>query len=202
MGERKISWFLEKLPTAPVTRVILCTTDRPGLFATMVGVFTLNNMLVLAARIFTLKNGLAFDIYDVTNPPDPYTEESTWEKIQGDIADALEGHLPLDERIQQKGKRVLSRNGREGATAVRVDIDNQISDFFSVVAVRGPSRLGLLYELAKKITVLGLDIRFARFSRDHEKMTGDFYVRDSLGQKIQEAHEAERVTREIRGLFP
>ncbi|NNG08290.1 MAG: [protein-PII] uridylyltransferase, partial [Desulfobacteraceae bacterium] len=72
MGKEKLSWSLQKLKDAPVTRVILCTHDRPGLFSKMVGVFTLNNIKVLSANIFTLKNGLAFDVYEVTNPLDPY----------------------------------------------------------------------------------------------------------------------------------
>ncbi|MFH1124498.1 MAG: [protein-PII] uridylyltransferase, partial [Pseudomonadota bacterium] len=81
MDGRRLRWILHKLKDAPVTRVVLCTYDMPGLFSKMVGVFTLNNIKVLSGNIHTLKNGLAFDIYDVTNPLDPFREEEMWQKV-------------------------------------------------------------------------------------------------------------------------
>ena len=52
MGDKKLVWELEKLATAKVTRIILCTYDRPGLFSKMVGALTINNITVLSAHIF------------------------------------------------------------------------------------------------------------------------------------------------------
>ena len=98
MGDNRILWNLEKLKNAPVTRIVLCTYDRPGLFSKMVGVLFLNNITVLSANIFTLKNGLAFDVYEVTNPLDPYSEEERWEKIYKEINQVLSGNLPLSLR--------------------------------------------------------------------------------------------------------
>lgn len=191
MGQKRLSWVLQKLTSAPVTRIILCTYDKPGIFGKMVGVLTLNNISVLSASIHTLKNGLAFDIYEVTNPPDPYREEERWDKIHKEIVLALEDRLPLDELIQNKGKTVLDSERYGGVQSKKVTINNEVSDFFTVIEVSSVTRVGLLYELAKEIFSLGLDIRFARFNSDEEKITGNFYVKDSLGQKI---YEAERIT--------
>jgi len=44
LGDNRHSWHLQKLPNAPVTRVIQCTYDKPGLFSKMAGVFALHNM--------------------------------------------------------------------------------------------------------------------------------------------------------------
>ncbi|MBW1803289.1 MAG: HD domain-containing protein, partial [Deltaproteobacteria bacterium] len=85
MGDKKLAWHLKGMKNAPVTRVILCTYDQPGLFSKMVGVFTLKNIKVLSAKIFTLKNGLAFDIYEVTNPLDPLREEEMWKDVYADV---------------------------------------------------------------------------------------------------------------------
>jgi [protein-PII] uridylyltransferase len=59
----------------------------------------------------------------------------------------------------------------------------------------------LLYDLAKRIFALGLDIRFAKVNSDKEKMTGVFYVRDASGQKLYEKSLIERVRREILGVL-
>jgi [protein-PII] uridylyltransferase len=186
MGDRRFSWALQKLKDVPVTRVILCTYDKPGLFCEMVGVFTLNNIKVLSGNIFTLKNGLAFDTYEVTNPLDPYREKEMWDKIFNDAVEAIEERLPLDAMIIQKERMALRPTAEYGLPLKRVLIDNEDSDFFTIVEVSAGGRTGLLYDLAKEIFRFGLDIRFAKVHTDKERMTGVFYVRDASGQKVYE----------------
>jgi len=191
LGDQRHAWVLQRVTDAPVTRVIQCTYDRPGLYSKMVGVFTLNNMEILAAHIFTLKNGLAFDIYEVTNPVDRYREEERWEKTLGDVRLALEDRLPLDDLIEEK---VRSPYGQAHHSHVpkKVKVDNEASDFFTVIEINSPTSLGLSYMLAKEIFALGLDIRFAKVNSDEERLRGVFYVKDAGGQKI---HEADQITR-------
>jgi [protein-PII] uridylyltransferase len=186
MGDRRFSWALQKLKDAPVTRVILCTYDKPGLFSKMVGVFTLNNINVLSGNIFTLKNGLAFDTYEVTNPLDPYREREMWDKVFDDALEAIEERLPLDAMISKKEKMALRPAAGYGLPLKTVRIDNEDSDFFTIVEVSAGGRTGLLYDLAKEIFRFGLDIRFAKVHTDKERVTGVFYVRDSSGQKVYE----------------
>jgi [protein-PII] uridylyltransferase len=198
MGDQKLSWTLKKVRHAPVTRVILCTHDRPGLFSKMVGVFTLHNINVLSGNIFTLKNGLAFDLYDVTNPLDPLREEETWSKMLQDARQAIEDRLPLDELIGRKARMSTFDEILSSYPPVqRIRVDNEDSDFFTILEVGGGIRTGLLYELANKIFALGLDIRFAKVNSDKEKLNGVFYVRDASGQKIYEDSILEKVRREI-----
>lgn len=198
LGNKRHSWHLQKLPNAPVTRVIQCTYDKPGLFSKMAGVFALHNMKILSANIFTLKNGLAFDIYEVTNPLDPLREAESWDKTHRDLSLALEDRLPLDELIREKGSAVYP-DGYKSPMAKKVKIDNDISDFFTVIEVSSGTRIGLIYDLAKKMFSLELDIRFARINSDEEKITGAFYVRDFAGQKVYGDEQKEKIRNEILG---
>jgi [protein-PII] uridylyltransferase len=197
MNKARLQWTLKKLKDAPVTRVILCTYDKPGLFSKMVGVFTLHNISVLSGNIFTLKNGLALDTYEVTNPLDPFREEEMWEKILADAHLAIEEQLPLDDLINHKARmNVIPKLGYVPRVK-KVRIDNEASDFFTLIEMEGGIRMGLLYDLAKGFHALGLDIRFAKVNSDKEKMTGVFYVRDASGQKIHDAPVLENVRQEI-----
>ncbi len=184
MREERLVWALEKLKSAPVARVISCTYDKRGLFSKMVGVFTLNNIKVLSANIFTLKNGLAFDVYEVTNPLDPFKEEIVWKKIHHDALEAIDDRMPLDELITRKERKVFFPREDPVYRSKKININNEASDFFTILEVSTADRIGLLYELAKKVSSLGLDIRYAKVNSDKERMTGVFYVRDSEGQKI------------------
>jgi [protein-PII] uridylyltransferase len=200
MGEEKLQWELEKLSDAPVTRIVMCTYDKPGLFSKMAGVLSLNDITVLSANIFTLKNRMAFDIYEVTNPLDPYSEKERWAKIHREINLSLEDQFPLEDRIRKKEKAKLNGQRHEKARIRAVRINNDVSDFFTVVEVRSAAILGLLYELTKNLFLLGLDIRFARFDRDKEYMSGDFYIRNSLGQKIFDERQIEEIRASIFGI--
>jgi [protein-PII] uridylyltransferase len=197
MGKEKLSWRLRKLKDAPVTRVILCTHDMPGLFSKMVGVFTLNNIKVLSANIFTLKNGLAFDVYEVTNPLDPYREERLWNKIQDEALQAMENQIPLGELISKKEKQDFSFQTNYGYLPKMVKIDNEASDFFTIVEVSAGDRIGLLYDLANEVFSLDLNIRFAKVNADRERMRGVFYVSNSGGEKILEKGHIQKIKQEI-----
>jgi [protein-PII] uridylyltransferase len=76
-------------------------------------------------------------------------------------------------------------------------INNDASDFFTVIEVRSAATVGLLYELAKEFFSLDLNIRFAKFDSDEENMSGDFYVRDLLGQKIYDETRIEKIRQHI-----
>jgi len=192
LGEQQNVWQLEKRTGHSVTRVIQVTYDKPGLFSKMAGAFTLNNMKILSANIFTLKNGLAFDTYEVTNPPDDYHETEKWARAQKDFLQALDDHLQLDRLIQEKrDAKMQAAYGRQ--IGKKVVVNNEESDFFTILEIRSGARLGLLYDLACVIFAMDLDIRTAKINSDGEKMTGVFYVRDSGGEKIYEPDDIEDV---------
>ena len=198
MGKEKHVWKLQKLSNVAVTKVIQCVYDKPGLFSQMVGVFSLNNIKVLSSNIFTLKNGLAFDVYEVTSPPDPYREDETWRKIQREICLAMDGRLQLRKRLlNKKGRMMLYAEGYQMPISKKIEINNDISDFFTFIEVKTGTKVGLLYELTEQISSMGLDIRFAKINRDEEKMSGVFYVRDSFGQKIQGDDQLEDIRKGI-----
>ncbi len=201
MGKDIHKWRFKKIEDTGITRILQCIRDRPGFFSKMVGVLTLHNIKVITSQIYTLKNGLAFDIYEVTDPSDPVYNEEKWRRIREQIILALEEDLPLDEMIKRKGKMTLSKEGYSRKKGKRVTVSNRISDFFTIIEVWAEPRLGLLYELGKSISYLGLDIRFARFNSDEEQVTGVFYVRDRYGQKIEEREKLHRIREDIGSLI-
>lgn len=200
LGEERHAWRLEKRKDAPVTRVIQVIYDKPGLFRKMAGVFALNNMAVLSAGIFTLKNGLAFDTYEVTNPPDVYRETEQWDKTRNDLEEALDGRLMLDRLIQEKRDAGMLA-AYERPVKEKVVINNEGSDFFTLIEIQAGARFGLLYDLACVIFRMDLDIRTAKVNSDGEKLTGVFYVRDSGGEKVYEPEVIEKARRRLMAVL-
>ena len=76
---------------------------------------------------------------------------------------------------------------------VRVTIDNSLSDTHTVVEVRAPDRLGLLYRVTRALAAEGLDIATAKIATDLDHALDAFYVTDRAGGKIDAPAAAARL---------
>ena len=54
-------------PSATARSVVVCCQDRPGLFASITGVFTALNLDILNARIFTASDGRILDVFRISH---------------------------------------------------------------------------------------------------------------------------------------
>ena len=65
----------------------------------------------------------------------------------------------------------------------RVRISNDESDFYSIIDISATDRPGFLYEVARSLADLGLDVGMSRASTRANTVRDSFYVTDS-GEKI------------------
>ncbi|MBW2562883.1 MAG: [protein-PII] uridylyltransferase, partial [Deltaproteobacteria bacterium] len=82
LGENDFVWNITKLADANTRVVTICAKDRPGLFSSISGIFTLNNIDIIDAQIFTWRNQIALDIFNVKPPPDQLFEDERWERAE------------------------------------------------------------------------------------------------------------------------
>jgi len=76
----------------------------------------------------------------------------------------------------------------------RVEVDNEVSDAFTVIDIHAQDRIGLLYSITSALSKLGLYIYIAKITTKGDEAADIFYVKDIFGQKI---YYKERL-REIR----
>jgi [protein-PII] uridylyltransferase len=67
----------------------------------------------------------------------------------------------------------------------RVTVDNSLSDTHTVVEVKAPDRLGLLYLITRALAAEGLDIATAKIATDLDHALDTFYVTDREGRKVE-----------------
>ena len=80
----------------------------------------------------------------------------------------------------------------------KVLIDNQTSDFFTIIEVFADDRVGLLHLITRAIFALQLDIRIARVATKADQIADVFYVRDFWGQKIEDQQQLEEIKKTLR----
>ena len=65
------------------SELILCTQDRPELFADVTGCLTAHNVNILGAHVYTARSGLALEVYRVTTPPgDEVSRKVVWRDFE------------------------------------------------------------------------------------------------------------------------
>jgi [protein-PII] uridylyltransferase len=176
----------------------ICTKDFPGLFSTIAGVFTLNNINILSAQIYTWRNHIALDIFQVKAPPDTIMEEDTWARVNKDLKAALSGELALSAALDQKGKAYKSLERKWPGQSDEVIIDNESSDIFTIIEVYTHDSLGLLYKITSALFQYRLNIWVAKIATKVDQVVDVFYVRDFDGQKVDNPEEVLAIKEGIK----
>ena len=183
----------EPEPSSSTYEVTFLAKDRAGLFSDVAGVMALNNINILSARIYTWRDGTAVDIFTVTPPLDPIRTDEIWKKIRKDLAQTFQGNLSLSEHLRQKAEPTLLSRKAILNRQTRVLMDNETSDFFTLIEVFTHDRIGLLYQITNTLFALGIDIRVAKIATKGDLVADVFYVLDLEGQKVLEQEKADKI---------
>ena len=76
-------------------------------------------------------------------------------------------------------------------------VDNGSSDFFTVIEVGAPDRIGLLFDVTRTFAELRLDVHLAKVATFGERVVDAFYVRDELGRKVQDPERIVSIERTL-----
>ncbi len=168
--------------------------DRPGLFSRVAGVLALNALDVLGANALSHEHGVALEVFTVSNS---VGGPVNWAKVCSDIDLALSGRLAVRARLAERA-RVYKRRSRGPAPFDRrVVTDNGASPRATVVEVRAPDGVGLLFRVTSAMAELDLDIRSAKIHTLADHVVDAFYVLDSSGDKIYDEGHLREIERAL-----
>jgi [protein-PII] uridylyltransferase len=170
-------------------------TDRPGLLSMIAGALSLAGLSVLTAQVFTTDDGVAVDLFEIEGAFEIDVGEERWREFRTTLRKAIEGRLSLDHRVREK-RRHYPVPRRD--VPVRVEVDNDASDFFTVIEVGAPDRLGLLFDVTRTFGELQLDVHLAKVATFGVRVVDSFYVRDDLGRKVDDLERVRELERALR----
>jgi len=170
------------------TNITVITEDSESLLSRLCGALAINDLNIHDAKIFTRKDGIAIDNFNVTLlGSDKHVDESKYEKIKVDISLAVTNELQLKkefERIKSKWWRIENKFFKRRS---KVKIKFESYDKYSIIDIYSPDGLGLLYQITNKMYELGLIIYFAKIATQSDDVVDAFYVLDRNGNKITES---------------
>jgi [protein-PII] uridylyltransferase len=177
--------------------LLVVAADRPGLLSWIAGALSLAGLSILTAQVFTTADGVAADLFEVEGAFEPVVGEERWREFRSVLRKAIDGRISLAHRMTEKRRHYPERS----ESPVTVAVDNDASDFFTVIEIGAPDRIGLLYDITRTLSEMELDVHLAKVATYTDRVIDAFYVRDPVGRKVTEPERAASIERSIRTLL-
>ncbi len=202
IGTGDFVWNVSRTPDSNTRTVTICAKDRPGLFSKIAGIFTLNNLDILDAQIFTWRNNIALDIFEVSPPLDQIFEQELWDRAEKHLKAALSGDLDLSGALRQQISAYGPTRKPIKGKPHQIVVDNESSSFFTIVEVFTYDFPGLLYTITDALFRCRLDIWVAKIATKVDQVVDVFYVRDFDGQKVDLPDQVATIKTTIEAVLP
>lgn len=185
---------LSHQPESGYSEYTICTRDIPGLFSRVTGVMAANGINILGAQINTCKNGKVLDILQVNSPQGTLvTDAVRWDKIELDMRQAIHGEVQVAALVAKRKRPTLLTVRPAPRFATKVNIDNEVSEEYTVIDIFTHDKVGLLYLITSTLAEMGLYIGVSKISTKVDQVADVFYVRDISGHKITAPEKLEDI---------
>ncbi len=155
-----------------------------GLVHKISGVLVCFDINIVSARSYDLKSGMIIDIFDVRLPKDDINVEQIEQMLKG----VDEGSVDLNACVDAKRSVFLTRTERArlelSLSEVDVAVDNSISDLYTVISIKAPDRIGLIYDITGVFTKFRLHIGMFIVDTKGATAVDTFYVVNEHFRKI------------------
>lgn len=167
------------------SEVVVCTRDRHGLFANIAGSFTAQLVDVQSAALFTSLDGWVVDCFTVRDAMNnrPLTE-SQFDSVSRVLRRVLLEEGDIQQYVDQSRKRLFALLQPRVPVRTRIEFDNLSSSTDTVIDIETGDRTGLLYDMARALAAMGVDIQTARIMTDARRVRDSFYVRMNHGKLL------------------
>ena len=177
-------------------RLTVVMRDRTGLIQAIAGTLAGHNASVLGGVAHTREDGIAIQVWHVTDALGVGIDDRRWERILAAVPLAVDGAFPIDERLAEV-RATYPPPPRRVEVPTSVLIDNAASREYTVLEVSTGDRRGLLYGVTKLLHERRLDIRLAKVDTIGPEVVDAFYIRHEDGRRIDAPDEMERLRRAV-----
>jgi len=189
LPEEKLVIRHRHYPERGYTELTVCAYDAYGMFYRTAGTIASKNLNILRAQVFTSKNGVMIDTFQITDSQGSlYDYEEAWESVRTELRAALmSGRRPPEPGLYTMPPFISP------AITPTVEFDNDTSEIFTIIDITARDRVGFLYQVAETLYCLNLDIGSAKIVTEGAKVMDSFYVADLFRNKIVDTVRLEKI---------
>lgn len=190
----------QPLADRSVTELIVTGPDEPGILARIAGAIASVGLNIMSADIISTSDGFAVDIFHVAHfnpravpPISPRAVDSPrrLDGLRQRIMDVLCHDVDIDELLERRRTEQRLAPRPVPAVSTRVRVDPHTSRRFTVLEVRAPDQLGLLYTIASTLFQCRVNTRVSRIDSLGHQAIDTFYVEDFDGRPLTQTRIAE-----------
>lgn len=183
-------------PEKGYTELTVCAYDAYGMFFRTAGTLASKNLNILRAQVYTSKNGVMIDTFQITDADGKLTDyDAAWESVTSELHTALMMKT-------RPAEPVIAVSDRSGMVRTTVDFDNDSSEMFTIIDVTAQDRVGLLYQITKTLYDLNLDIGSAKIVTEGARIMDSFYVTDLFHKKIGDEQRLAKIREALIAILP
>ena len=147
--------------------------------------FAVNDINIQDAKIFTRKDGIVIDTFNVTDfRSHQKIEKERYNKIETDLKRVISGLLQLNKEVASMKSKWWRIESKFFKRTGQVKIAFEKHEKYTIIDIFSPDRLGFLFQVTNKMNELGLNIYFAKISTRGDDIVDSFYVLDRNRNKI------------------
>jgi [protein-PII] uridylyltransferase len=181
-------------PREEYDEFIFWGNDDKKLIYKICGVLTAGNVNILGARIVTTNDGRVLDVFYVNKLGKSTSDEKeVWKKINTNLIRVHKGKDDVEQLVNKRKSGTAFYEKVIPKYPPRIEIDNNSSDTSTVIDIYTHDRAGLLYDVAKTLDKLRLNINYAKISTKVDQVVDVLYVSTRAGKKITDEKRIERI---------
>lgn len=181
-------------PKAEYDEFIFWGNDDKKIIYKICGVLTACNLNILGARIVTTDDGKVLDVFYVNKLGKSTSDEKElWEKIDSVLSSVHKGREDVEQLVNKRKSGTSFYEKAIPKYPPRIEIDNNSSETSTVIDIYTHDRAGLLYDVAKTLDKLRLNINYAKISTKVDQVVDVLYVSTRAGKKITDEKRIERI---------
>jgi len=167
------------------TNITVITRDSEALLSHLCGALSINDLNIHDAKIFTRKDGIVIDSFNVSDFRTGKTiEKERHAKITQTLNLAIQNELQITKEFSQIRSKWWRVENKFFKRKGKIKIAFEKHDKYTIIDIISPDRLGLLFQVTRKMNELGLSIYFAKISTKADDVVDSFYILDRNRKKV------------------
>ncbi|MCY4259604.1 MAG: [protein-PII] uridylyltransferase [Rhodobacteraceae bacterium] len=183
------------------TRACFAKAETPGLFARIAGILLLVGARIIDARVYTSSDNCTVVVAWLQNAKGMAFDKGQVTRIRKQVNDYIRDPDSADAKLADprilKQKSPIGQHGRMFAVPTEISIDNDGSEYHTIIEVDTRDRTGLLYDLARTLEDAQVVLVRAVIATYGAQAVDVFYVKDKSGMKLLAEHRRRNLARQL-----
>ncbi|MFC1584624.1 [protein-PII] uridylyltransferase [Fibrobacterota bacterium] len=181
-------------------KLTIAVRDHPRLLMVMAAALAAVRLSILNAKIYTRKDGIALDEFNLVKPP---SGKASLAGIQKSIEERLNRYVPLTSkkmsalRRDMESGRLSFKPKKSLGIPVGIEFSNSISKHYSTIDISCQDKIGLMYLVTTCFSELGINVHSAVLSTEAELAMDAFYITDQNNRKITDGNKIELIKKTL-----